>query len=122
VKLPIIEALKTVQTNERTPIAPRYVTYQADYKNAISPEHFDCFVTLETTAIFAMDQKVSEQAINQSRGDVLAMANDRAKQAIAHEIYGPVIERLFAIQRNCWERGDELAGEDVGQLIRDLRL
>lgn len=120
-KLPIIEALKTVQTNERTPIAPRYVTYQADY-TGLGPIGFDCNVIVETSANFSMSQTVSEEAIRQSRGAVLAIANDRAKQSIAHEIYGPVVERLFEIQRNCWERGDELAGEDIGQLIRDLKL
>lgn len=119
-KLPIIEALKTVQSNTRTPITPRYATYSANYET-FGPVGIDCNIILETSAVFRMTQSVSERALNESRADLLHLANDRAKQAIAHEIYGPVVERLFAIQRDCWERGDELAGEDIGQLIRDLR-
>lgn len=119
-KLPIIEALKTVQ-KERVARPNRFtdISYKIDSKFNLGSEH----VRMVTSATFEMDQVVSELQLAQSRnGEIFNHFHERAARAIAREVYGPVVDRLRHIQYSCWERGDEEAANDIGSLIEDIEV
>lgn len=112
-KLPIVDSLKTVR-RDRVAFPCRFAKVSIDYENEDTAA-FRNGVTITTSALFSIDQKVADYEIGR-----MDSFHDRAAKAISHEIYGPVIERLIHMRYSCWERGDEESSKDIDSLINDL--
>lgn len=115
-KLPIVEALRTVETGKVIPITGR-VSIERELPTSPNPFRYDRAIEFVTIAKFEMRQIATHK-------EEIPYFHKQAARAMTHEIYGPVTDRLHDILHLLWENGplfDDKISEAVESLIDDLR-
>lgn len=115
-KLPIIEALRTIETGKVIPITGR-VSIERELPTSLNPFRYDRAIEFVTSAKFEMRQ------IAMHKGEIPHL-HEQAARAMTREIYGPVSDRLHDILHLLWENGplyDDKIAKAVESLIEDLR-
>jgi hypothetical protein len=115
-KLPIIEALRTIETGKVIPITGR-VSVAREVPTSPNPSSYDRAIEFNTSAKFEMRQ------ISMDKNDIHHL-HKQAARAMTKEIYGPVSDRLHDILHMLWENGplyDDKIVKAVESLIEDLR-
>lgn len=116
-KLPIIERMETAKTGEVVPLTQR-VSFTADTEKGPRAAIQDRAWVVKSEVRFVMVQHTGHS-------ETLSHLERRAKYALMHEIYGPVLDRLYEILHGAYEEAlpyDSKIVANIDQLISDLRL
>lgn len=117
----LVEALKTVPLNKLVPIS-RHITFGQFDENSLPS--FPMGRRVRSELRFTMEQTVSEEDLRSNRNDVLEFCNERAKAAMLHELYLPIIDELRSIQILAWENetpDNQEISTRIGKLIGEMK-
>lgn len=116
-KLPVIDALQTLQLDKRVPV-DRFVSFEQKRIDPPEPLRHRDGVVIRTSAFFCVDQTIYED-------QPLEPSSRQAKEIIARRVYDPVIDRLRSIAELLYLDGisyDDKVLEAVNNLINDMKV
>lgn len=110
-KLPMVEALKTVQTRKVVPISRHVSALYEAYTPEIGPV-YDRAIEFRTSAVF----EIRQLSRNSHEAEHL---HKQAERVLIKEVYGPIEDRLHEILHKLWEDGPSY-GDDISKMVEAL--
>lgn len=115
-----IDNLKTAPLDKLVPLTPHL-----SFKTETSTSYKEPFTgrLVRSELRFTIDQIASENELKYSKGQVIEHFHERAKHAMKHELYSPIVQELHAIQILAW--GSETPNNQeisirIGKLIGEM--